>query len=162
MVLNCHSRPNPALGPAGSQPTSMLAQTPGHPKSLYPPVSGTVPSPPTSDLISTLGFLDPGTRVQDLTLLASSPALTPGPDFTHQWVGLQPQSLMDSLSISEPALALGPLGFCSWPPYDQAPVWNTSSLHTRQAQAIKQTWGQPSLTGHPDIQPATTKRLTQS
>jgi hypothetical protein len=126
VVLSCHSRSNPALGSAGPQPTSRPVQTLGHPKSLYPPVSGTALSPPTSDLISTLGFLDPGTRVQGLTLPASNPALTPGPGFTHRWVGLSPKVLWTlTLSISQPALALGHPGFCSWPPHDQAPVWNS-------------------------------------
>ena len=60
-----------------------------------------------------------------MALPASHLALTPGPGFTHQWVGNSPGVLWTlAMPTSEPALAPGPMGLCSQLPWDQAPLMN--------------------------------------
>ena len=83
--------------------------------------------PPTPTLHqwsdTTSGYLGPVARLQGMTLPASHLALTPGSGFTHQWVGNSPGVFWTlAMSTSEPALAPGPMGFCSQLPCDRVPL----------------------------------------
>ena len=69
-------------------PTSRSTRALGHPGPHTQLCQKLAPS--TSDLTPALGHPSPATRLQDLALPAHRPALTPEPDFTHQWVSYSP------------------------------------------------------------------------
>ena len=103
-----HSRPDPTLGQAGPQPCPLAGQhklwdTPDP----IPSCVGNSHTPQQSDTSS--GIPGHCIWIQDLALPALSPALTPGPGFTHQWEGNSPRVFWTlTPPTSEPALAPGP------------------------------------------------------
>ena len=104
-----HARPRPKTSWALALPTSRLTQALRHPgphTQLYQERSF-----PTSDMTATLGSLDSITRFQDPVLTGSSPVLTPGLGYTHQWSSNRFGVFWTlSLQTGEPAEAPGPLG----------------------------------------------------
>ena len=110
------SRWHPVLGPAGPQPCLLAGQykLQDTPDSV-PTVSGTTPYPTLHQWSDTNSeYLGPAARLQGMALPAGHLALTPGPGFTPQRVGNSLGVLWTlAMPTSEPALATGPLGFCS-------------------------------------------------
>ena len=145
------SKPDSTLGPAGPGPVHYQVNTSFKiPWTPYPTVPGT--SLPTSDLKWALGYLGPAPRFQDPDLSTSSPALTPRPHFTCQWVGSSSR-VFGTLtpSTNEPVVTPDPPGVvqpaASWLcPVKQQPAAST----TRQSLAnIYQTGGQTKPTRLP-------------
>ena len=108
-----YSRPDPTLGPAG--PRSFPPAGQRRLQDISDPIPSCVrrsaPPPLPSDLTLALGFLGPVARLWDLALPASSPTLTPGHGFTHQWGGDSSPGVFWILTspTREPARVPGPL-----------------------------------------------------
>ena len=141
------SKPDPTLGPAGPGPVHYQVNISFKiPWTPYPTVPGN--SLPISDLKWALGYLGSAARFQVPHLSTSSPALTPRPHFTCQWVGSSSRVFGTLIPpTNEPVVTPDPPGVVqpatSWlGPIKQQPA---ASTHGRAWQPTTRLGGKPSL-----------------